>query len=387
MNSLFHVFIYRLPFLFLFLLLFSHTPIAASDIDEEIKRLKIFSQVYHLINREYVNSTDRQRLIDNAIAGMINQLDDYSMLLSSEEVEAIESASVGKLVGIGIGARQLDGQYTVIKVHRGSPAARAGIIVGDIIQAIEDTPLSSMSEEAVRQLITGKVGAPIKLTFYHPEEPTRLIRKDITRELITFDSVEGFEVDKGILTLQIHEFQKKTPDEIRTFLSKKKYDAIILDLRNNFGGLFLSGIETAELFLPIGLIAITKDQRGRILEKYVSHESRKIEEKVLVVLINRFSASSAEIVAGSLKDRQQGIIVGERSFGKGVAQTIFPINEKLYLKLSTSRFFMPSGTSFSETGIEPDYYIQDSTETLRYQATDTIFQKALEIVKERLNQF
>ena len=185
--------------------------------------------------------------------------------------------------------------------------------------------------------------------------------------------------------MRIYQFIKRTPKEIRSHLSGRNLKAIILDLRNNPGGLLLSAVETAEQFISLGAIVETRTRDDKVIEKYVSHRVFDGARPFLVVLINRYSASAAEILAGALKDRKEGIIVGEKSFGKGVVQSIYPLDNDIFVKLTTARYFTPGGVSFHNKGIQPDIEVKDNFHVTRYDISDKIFQKALGLARKKIN--
>ncbi|MCP4750352.1 MAG: S41 family peptidase [Proteobacteria bacterium] len=355
----------------------------ADAFDKEIKNLENFSNVYHLIQRQYIKPKNGDELIRSAIRGMVKSLDPYSAVLGKKELERLEFQSIGKYPGIGVYIQNANGAFVVTQVMSSSPAALAGMKPGDIIVRIEGESLTGKSESELNRLFAGDVGTSLEVGYYHPKKPDRIIEREIKRTWIKANSVDFFEHAPEIAILRIHQFQKNTPVETDRYLQRRKYKTVILDLRNNPGGLLVSAVETAELFVGTGMIVETRDKSGQVIEKYISRRYFKTEPPFLVVLMNRFSASAAEILAGAIKDREQGILVGERSYGKGVVQTVFPLPNELYVKITTARYYSPSGTSFDKVGIEPDYLVKDSTDILRYGSNDRIFQKALKLVREK----
>jgi carboxyl-terminal processing protease len=347
------------------------------SLDEEIQALQGFSQAYHLIQAQHLQSQTTQQLIRYAIEGMVSRLDPYAAVYDTEELKRLESHAVGKYAGIGISIQKVKGLYVVTQVINGSPSEQAGLLPGDILVQLGGATLGNQRDNDLSRLVHGEIGTPLLIGFYHPENPDDIIKRSIVRELIKTTSVNFFERDSATAVIQIQQFQKSTPAEVESVLEKKDYQGVILDLRNNPGGLFLAAVETAEIFIKSGEIGETRDRENKLIERYVSQKFDQQKSPALIVLINRYSASSAEIVAGAIKDRDVGLIVGEQSFGKGVVQSIFPLGNGLFVKMTTARYLTPSGVSFHEIGIEPDHLVADIFDIIRYSEKDPIYAKAL----------
>lgn len=352
-----------------------------TDLDEEIRALESFTKTYHLIQSHYIESLDVKELVRFAIEGMVSRLDPYSEAFDKEALEELTSNATGRVAGIGLSIQRIEGETVVTQVIRNSPAEKAGLKPGDILVQLDQQQLAGQSETELNRLVSGTVGSPLTVSFHHPDQPDLIIEKTLIRELIRFPSILHFESDPSTIVIQIQQFQKNTPTEISAVLDHRHYHGIILDLRNNPGGLFLSAVETAELFIDRGEIVVTRDRENRLLERYVSRNSKPFNAARLVVIINRYTASSAEVLAGAIKDRGIGAVVGERSFGKGVVQTVFPLGDDLFVKLTTARYYTPSGLSFHDVGIEPDLPMVDTIRSRRYQPGDRLYHKALELVK------
>ncbi len=352
----------------------------ADTLDEEIRALEGFSRTYHLIQSQHLQSQTAHQLIRFAIKGMVSGLDPYSTVYDREELRRLESHAVGKYAGIGVSIQKDKGLYVVTQVVKGSPSEQAGLRSGDVLVQLGDVALGDQRESDLSLLVNGEIGTPIQVGFYHPENPNEMIYHSIVRELIQAASVNFFESDPSTAVIQIHQFQKATPAEVEAVLEKKDYSAVILDLRNNPGGLFLAAVETAELFISGGDIVETRDRENKRIERYVSRRLDQRKPPRVIVMINRYSASSAEIVAGAIKDRDVGLIVGEKSYGKGVVQSIFPLGNDLFIKLTTARYMTPSGISFHEIGIQPDHPVTDNFEIRRYGIKDRIYRKSLALL-------
>mgnify|MGYP005626502167 FL=1 len=373
----------RIAFIFLVLGLVIPGFSRADTLDEEIRALESFSKTYHLIQSQHIQTRTAQQLIRFAIEGMVSRLDPYSAVFDREELEKLESYAVGKYAGIGVSIQKHKGVYLVTQVITGSPAEQAGLKPGDVLVQLGEVALGDQRESDLGRLVSGEIGTPLLVGFYHPEKPEEIIKRSIVRALLKASSVNFFERDPSTAVIQIQKFQKTTPAEVEAVLEKKDYSAVILDLRNNPGGLFLAAVETAELFISGGDIVETRDRENKLIERYVSQKIAQQKPPVLIVLINRYSASSAEIVAGAIKDRDVGLIVGEKSFGKGVVQSIFPLGNDLFIKMTTARYMTPSGVNFHEIGIEPDHFVADTFEITRYGSKDRIYRKSL-VLLDRL---
>ncbi len=355
--------------------------VRADTLDEEIRVLEGFTKTYHLIQSQYVESRTARELIRFAIEGMVNRLDPYSEAIDKEELEELESNSTGTYVGIGISIQKDKGLHVVTQVIQGSPSEKAGLKPGDILIQLNDIKLRDQRESDLSRMVGGAVGTQLVVLFYHPEAPDAVIERSIERVMVSAPSVIHFETEPSTVVIQIQQFQKATPEEVAEVLAQKQYAAVILDLRNNPGGLFLAAVETAELFIDGGDIVETRDRRNRLIERYVSRKTHQGKSPLLVVMMNRYSASSAEIVAGAIKDRKVGLIVGEKSYGKGVVQTVFPLGEDLYVKLTTARYFTPSGVSFHGVGVKPDHSVADTIGINRYGQDDQIYSTSLDLIR------
>lgn len=354
-----------------------------NELDDEIKNFENLTNVYHLILREYIEERGRSSLIHSAIKGMVQDLDPFSEVLTKEELDDLELTSVGKYAGIGINVQAKDGVYIVTQVFKSSPAESAGLAAGDVVVKINDVQLAGISDIELQRLVQGKSGTTVGISYYHPHKPEDVIVKLVKRDWILTNSVEFHQLNRDVGVLRIYQFIKRTPEEIKHYLAGKKFRALILDLRNNPGGLLLSAVETAELFLDIGPIVETRNRNNQVIDKYISNRVHKEPKPHIIVLINRYSASASEILAGALKDRKEGIVVGEKSFGKGVVQSIYPLDNEIYVKLTTARFYTPAGISFHGNGILPDVEVTDTLESSRYDHSDKIFQKALDLIQKK----
>lgn len=352
-------------------------------LNDEVQRFEELVDVYYLVLKESLHEKNPDVLIKSAISGMVKGLDAYSEILTKSEYEMLEAQVLGKYPGVGINIQKDGKKYVVTQVYRNSPAALSGLKTGDIILKIKNISLDHLSEQEIKHLIIGKVGSELAISFVRSEKVQDIQNLILKLDWIKTNSVDFFEFKPGIALFEVHQFQKDTPEAIRKHLNKKRYRAVILDLRNNPGGLLLSAVEVAELFVSAGKIVETRNRRNQLLQRYISRRDENDQHPFLVVLINRFSASASEIVAGAIKDRKAGILVGESSFGKGVIQSVFPIGDRLFVKLTTAKYYTPSGISFDQVGVRPQYYMKDSVSFKKYGIYDEIYRKALDIIRSR----
>jgi carboxyl-terminal processing protease len=351
---------------------------ANQDLDQEIERLEAFAKIYHLIQAKYYKHQTGKQLIDAAIQGMIDSLDQHTQVLNKKTMSWLEKQSLGHYSGIGVTLEYRAGKFVIQSVIPDSPADIAGLKPNDIIVQINDIKTTSNQMDVVYQALLEDTDKPVKIKYYHSKQPEKIISVTINRNPIHHQSVQFVRYSPDILIIKIKQFQKHTATQILKGLQGKNFSSIIIDLRNNPGGLLLSAIETTQLFLSAGKLVEIKDKHGNVIEKFISRNQSTLPDLRLFILINRQSASAAEIMAGALKDREEGIIIGEQSYGKGTVQTVFPILDNLFIKLTTAKYYTPSGISFDGTGVPPHFAIKDNKAEL-YSKEDHIFQKALSL--------
>ena len=337
-------------------------PIIAADNDKTFQKVKIFSEALSEIQKKYVEEKDGKDLIYGAIKGMLNTLDPHSAFLTPEEFKELEIETSGIFSGIGIEITLKDGILTVVSPIEGTPADKAGLRAGDKILQINDKNTKNMGlNEAVR-VIRGPKGTKVNLTILQEgdKEPRKFT---ITREVIPIKSVKSKLLDDSYGYIRISTFQDKTIEDFQTALKKLEatkggIKGLVLDLRNDPGGLLNEAVKVADEFLDSGLIVYTQ---GRIKEqnmKFFAHPNKTQRTFPIVVLVNEGSASASEIVAGALQDQKRAIILGTQTFGKGSVQTIIPLDDGSGLKLTTARYYTPSGRSIQAKGITPDILVK-----------------------------
>ena len=324
-----------------------------------LQELRTFSDVYARIKNDYVEDVDDKTLIENAIRGMLSGLDPHSSYLDADEFKDLQIGTSGEFGGLGIEVGMEDGFVKVIAPIDDTPAARAGVKAGDLIIRLDDTPVKGMTlNEAVKKM-RGKRGTDITLTIVREGEEKPL-KITITRDIIKVKSVKSKTLEPGYGYLRISSFQSRTTQSLIDAVEKLKKEnggtlkGAILDLRNNPGGVLNGAVGVSDAFLDDGLIVYTE---GRIADSKLRYDASPgdvLDGAPLVVLVNGGSASASEIVSGALQDHHRGIIVGSETFGKGSVQTILPLKEGDAVKLTTARYFTPSGRSIQAEGIKPD---------------------------------
>jgi carboxyl-terminal processing protease len=336
-----------------------------TDIDTlPLDELRTFTEVFAKVKNDYVESIDDRTLIENAIRGMLEGLDPHSAYLDKESYKDLQEGTSGEFGGLGLEVGMEDGFIKVISPIDDTPAAHSGIEAGDLIIRLNDKSVRGMSLNDAVDLMRGKPGSDIILTVVREGEE-KPISITITRAIITVKSVRSKILEPGFAYVRVSNFQTHTAEDLRKSLEKLKVEnennlsGLILDLRNNPGGILNAAVGVSDLFLDSGLIVYTE---GRIQDSKLNFNAKPsdiLRNAPIIVLVNGGSASASEIVAGALQDHERAIIMGERTFGKGSVQTILPMNDEAALKLTTARYFTPSGRSIQASGIEPDIIIEN----------------------------
>jgi len=328
-----------------------------------IEELRTFSDVFGRIKNDYVVDVDDKELIENAIRGMLSGLDPHSSYLDSEQFNELQVGTTGQFGGLGIEVGMEDGFVKVIAPIDDTPAQRAGIQSGDLVIRLDDTPVKGMTLNEAVKIMRGEPGSDIVLTVVR-EGVDQPIKFTITRDIIKVKSVKSRMLDPSYGYLRISQFQSKSAnnmvDAINALKKKSggKLSGLVLDLRNNPGGVLNGAVAVSDAFLTKGLIVYTE---GRIADSRLRFNATPddiLDGAPLVVLVNQGSASASEIVAGALQDHKRAIIMGAKTFGKGSVQTILPLSNDSALKLTTARYYTPSGRSIQAEGITPDIELQ-----------------------------
>jgi len=331
------------------------------DLDD----IRNFSRVFEMVRQAYVEKVDGKTLMDAAITGMLAGLDPHSEYLDKEGLEQLGEETSGQYSGLGIEVLQTEDGLRIVSPIDDTPAARAGIKPGDRIVKINGTVVDSQNVDAMFKQLRGKAGSKIALTIVH-ENSDKLIDLTLVRQNITISSVKVRQLEPGYDYVRISQFQDDTADDLVRKLGAliDKHGApkgLVLDLRNNPGGLLTAAVAVSDDFLGSGTIVTT---RGRLRDanmSFAAHPGDQVDGAPIVVLTNNGTASAAEIVSGALKDNHRALIVGQRTFGKGVVQTVLPLDDDHAVKITTARYYTPSGTSIQAEGIRPDVTVDDLT--------------------------
>ncbi len=330
------------------------------------EKIDLFSEVLSKIDKEYVESINQSDAMDAAINGVLQSLDPYSAYMSPEMFDDMQTETSGQFGGLGIEVGMEHGVVKVISPIDDTPASRAGVKAGDYIVKINDIQVQGKSLTEAVELMRGKVGSEIKITVRRRGVKKAIIF-NITREIIKIESVKGSKyIDEGIGYLRLTSFNENSGDQIKKkikdFNKKSDLKGYILDLRNNPGGLLSQAIKITDFFLEDGEIVSTKGRKKSENRKWFAKKGDLTNGKTLIVLINYGSASASEIVAGALKDHKRAILVGENSYGKGSVQSIIPLRNKGAIRLTISKYYLPSGESISEVGVIPDIEVEESSD-------------------------
>lgn len=328
-----------------------------------LEELRIFSEVFGQVKRSYVESVDDKTLIEDSIRGMLAGLDPHSAYLDPESYKELRIGTSGKFGGLGIEVGMEDGFVRVVAPIDDTPAEKAGIKAGDLIIRIDDTPVKGMSLSDAVQRMRGKPGTDITLTIIREGEEQPL-KFTLTRAVIKVKSVRSRTLEDGYGYIRISQFQTQTPSNLQKALDSLreenggKLKGLILDLRNNPGGVLSAAVEVSDAFLEKGVIVYTEGRDLESKQKFRATSGDILNSSPMVILVNGGSASASEIVSGALQDHRRAIVVGSRTFGKGSVQTILPLTENTALKLTTARYYTPSGRSIQAEGIVPDIELE-----------------------------
>ena len=348
------------------------------------QKIDLFSEVLNKINNEYVEEIDQSEVMDAAIDGVLQSLDPYSSYMSPEMLSNMQTETSGKFGGLGIEVGMEAGVVKVISPIDNTPASKAGLKAGDYIVKINDEQVQGKSLSEAVDLMRGEVGSDIEITVRRKGVKKALIF-NITREIIKIQSVKSEILENSVGYLRLNAFNENSSDQIKNQLKvikkNKNIKSYILDLRNNPGGLLSQAIKISDFFLNEGEIVSTKSRNKSENKKFFARKGDIIDGKTLIVLINYGSASASEIVAGALKDHKRAIVLGEQSYGKGSVQSIIPLKNKGAIRLTISKYYLPSGKSISEVGVTPDIEIVESSDDFKINTkTDNQLEFAVKLL-------
>ena len=345
--------------------------------NELYEKIDLFGEVLKNIRKDYVDEVDQSKLMDSAINGVLQSLDPYSAYMSPDLFNEMQTDTKGEFGGLGIEIGMEAGVVKVISPIDDTPAAKAGIKAGDYIVKIGKEQVQGKSLMEAVKLMRGPVGTSIDLTIRRKNVKKPLEFK-IVRKIIEVQSVssELISKDKNLGYIRLKSFNENSDKQFLKSIKKfeKNYDikGYVLDLRNNPGGLLTQAINITDFFLDDGEIVSTKGRRVSETRKFFARRGDEIKGKPIVVLINNGSASAAEIFAGALKDHKRAIILGENSYGKGSVQSIIPLTNGGGIRLTISKYYLPSGKSISEVGVTPDIFVEENKDTFKINSEKII---------------
>ena len=346
----------------LILILFNFSNKAYSqNVDKFYEKIDLFSEVLEKIKNEYVDEIDQSETLDAAINGLLQSLDPYSGYMNPEIFKESQEETSGEFGGLGIEVTMEAGVVKVISPIDNTPAANAGVKAGDYIVKINGEQVQGKTLMEAVNLMRGPVGSSIEITIRRKNLKKAKVFK-IVREIIEVRSVVSRQIQNKIGYLRLRAFNENSGGQLKNEISKieknKKTIGYILDLRNNPGGLLSQAVKISDFFLDDGEIVSTNGRRKNENRKFFARKGDKINGKPLIVLINNGSASASEIVAGALQDQKRAVLLGEATYGKGSVQSIIPLKNRGAIRLTVSKYYLPSGKSISEVGVIPDIRVE-----------------------------
>lgn len=354
-----------------------------------LEELQQLARVFGMIKSEYVEPVDEKKLITDAISGMVASLDPHSQYFDKKAYKEFREGTSGRFVGVGIEITQEDGLIRIVSPIEGSPADRAGLKPGDLITRIDSTAVRGLTLNDAVKRMRGQPNTRVTLTIMRPDENNRTFPVTITRELIRTRSVKARVIEPGYAWLRLSQFQERTVEDFvgkirEVYKSEPRLKGLVLDLRNDPGGLLDAAVAVSAAFLPADAIVVTTN--GQLEDSKATYKARPadyarrgaadplrelpaaIKTVPMVVLVNEGSASASEIVAGALQDHKRATVMGSQTFGKGSVQTVRPLGPETALKITTARYYTPSGRSIQAKGIVPDIMVDDTAEGSPYAA-------------------
>jgi len=336
----------------------------ANKYDELYGKIDLFGEVLEKIDKEYIDEIDQADVMDSAINGVLQSLDPYSSYMSPELFRDMQTDTRGEFGGLGIEIGMEAGVVKVISPIDGTPADKAGIKAGDFIVKIDGEQVQGKTLMESVKLMRGPVGTSIKLTIRR-KNVKKALEFEVERKIIEVKSVKAKLIGKkkNIAYVRLKSFNENSDnqliDNIKIFENKNNPLGYVIDVRNNPGGLLAQAIRITDFFLDDGEIVSTKGRKRSETRKFFAKSGDGISGKPIIILINNGSASASEILAGALKDHKRAILIGETSYGKGSVQSIIPLKNGGGMRLTISKYYLPSGKSISEVGVEPDIFVEE----------------------------
>ena len=337
----------------------------SKNIDKLYEKIDLLGEVLEKVQDEYVDEIDQAEVMDFAINGILQSLDPYSAYMNPKIFEEMQTETSGEFGGLGIEVSMEGGVVKVISPIDDTPASRVGVKAGDYIVRINGEQVQGKTLMEAVNLMRGPVGSPIEITIRRKGLKKAKIFT-ITREIIEIKSVISKLIDNEIGYLRLRAFNENSSNQLKGEISKleknNKLVGYILDLRNNPGGLLSQAVRISDFFLDDGEIVSTRGRKSRENRKFFAKKGDRIKGKPLIVLINNGSASASEIVAGALQDQKRAVLLGEATYGKGSVQSIIPLRNRGAIRLTISKYYLPSGKSISEVGVTPDIRVEEEDE-------------------------
>lgn len=334
-------------------------------VEDTYRQLNLFGDVFERVRGQYVEELTDEEIIENAIQGMLSSLDPHSSYLDADDFQDMQVQTRGEFGGLGIEVTMENGFVKVVSPIDETPAYKAGVEAGDYITHLDDEPVLGLSLSEAVDKMRGKVGVPLKLTIVREGADDTLDIK-VVRDIIKIQSVKNRVEEEDVGYIRITTFNQNTMPGVEKAIKEIKKEAgenligYVIDLRNNPGGLLDQAISVSDAFLDRGEIVSTRGRKEDDTKRDNSTPGDLTDGKPLIVIVNGGSASASEIVAGALQDHRRAIIIGEETFGKGSVQTIIPLPGHGAMRLTTARYYTPSGRSIQSEGIEPDIYVEQA---------------------------
>lgn len=328
-----------------------------------LDQARLLAEVMERVKRDYVEPIDDTVLLESAIRGMVADLDAHSQFLDADEYRDIRISTTGSYTGVGIEVSEVDGRIRVITPMAGSPAARSGIRSGDEIVAVDGVTVERENLQETISRMRGRRGSRVSITVRRDDE---IILHEMRREVVRVASVYSELLEPAYGYVRVSVFSESTARELSRAIDSLQearsgmLDGLVLDLRNNPGGVLEAAVEVSDLFLNSGIIVTAQGRTTESQFTRSAHRGDVLDGAELIVLVNKGSASASEIVAGALQDHDRALVIGTATFGKGLVQTVMPLSRGQAIKITTSRYFTPSGDSIHETGISPDVVVEDT---------------------------
>lgn len=369
------------------LALLASIPASAAETSLPWEEARRFVEALETIRTQYAEPIEDPVLIDEAIRGMAAGLDPYSVYLDPAEYEQARIDALGRYEGIGVEVSRVEGGYVIVAPIDGGPAKRAGLLAGDLLLRANDEPLDETDPAELDALLHGDAGGAVRLTVQRGEGAP--FEVTLIRELINIPSISGEKLDDGIAYLRIAQFSDTSAHDLAELLDDMDMtngdaSGLIVDLRNNAGGIVDGAVEIADAFLDDGVIVSTRGRAQGQTFEYAAHPGDLAAHLPIVVLVNRGTASAAEILAGALQDHNRGIVLGTKTFGKGAVQSLIPLEGGGALKLTTAYYTTPSGRMIHDAGIVPDVEAVEADAVMAEEpAADAVVRRASALLAAR----